>query len=578
MMRRVPLAALATIGAFACNCASALAATTRVVAPEAARQANPCTTATPCDYYWAITHSSSGDTVAFESGEYDYDGSVHTSALVVSSGVTLGPAPGDATRPVIKQTVAYASSNAPTLVLDGSTLEGLEVDQAAGAVGHAAGAIEMGAGDVVERAELIGRRNGMYFAGPAGSAELKDSLVVANSGVAVEVQNGGWDPMLDNVTAIAHGTASGEGVALEVAGFGPASTQLNATNTIARGDVYDALVDATTATSTIVLSYSDARTAMEHTQSGSGTATLLDTNPMHADPVFVSSTDYDEAESSPTIDAGTADPASGSLDFNGLPRTIGPATDIGATEFQGAFPTATTGIASATGQSTATLTGAVAPEDLLTSWYFNYGTTTAYGSTSPVGTLGAVLASQPVSAALSGLAPGTTYHFQLVASNVLGPSPGGDGTFTTAPAPPRDTTPPSVSSLEVSPSTFAVAKGPTAVLASARRHRGTRIEFKLSETAKVVIAFARKRTGIKLGKSCFAPSRKHRHGEACTRYLPAGSLVRRSEPAGAVGIAFTGRLGRKALSPGRYRLTLTATDPSGNASKQSTATFTIVNR
>ena len=573
-MQRAALAALATIGAFASVGSSASAATRRVVAPGAARQSNPCTSATPCDYYWAITHSSSGDTVAFESGEYDYDGSVHTASLGVPAGVTLAAAAGDATRPVIKQTVGFSSCNCATLSL-GGTLEDLEVDQAAGTVGHAAGAVDLGAGDLVERAELIGRRNGMYFAGGPGTAELSDSVVVANDGVAALVQNGGLDLKLDNVTAIAHGT---DGVALEVQSLGPALTQLDATNTIARGDVYDALVDASTASGTITLHYSDARVANEHTQGAGGTPTINDSDhPMHADPVLASTTDYSEAASSPTIDAGTADPASGSLDFGGLTRTVGPATDIGATEFGGAAPTATTSSADAIGPSTATLTGGVAPEDRQTNWHFNYGTTTAYGSTTPVETLAATMAGQPVSAALSGLAPATTYHFQLVAVNALGPSAGIDGTFTTAPAPPpKDLMPPTVSSLKVSPSTFAVARGRTATSAKTKRHhKGTKIEFTLSERAKVVIAFARKTSGIRVGKSCLAPSRKHRHGKRCTRYVPAGSLNRHSEPAGAVSIAFTGRLGRKALARGHYRLTLTATDPSGNKSTARTATFTI---
>ena len=251
-------------------------------------------------------------------------------------------------------------------------------------------------------------------------------------------------------------------------------------------------------------------------------------------PGFVSSTDYSEAASSPTIDAGTADPASGSLDLTDLPRTIGPATDIGATEFGGAAPAVTTGAASATGPNTATLTGAVAPEDRQTTWHFNYGTTPRTARQRPSRRSRATMAGQPVSAALSGLAPDTTYHFQLVAVNALGrASPA--WTARSRPRqrrPPKDTTPPTVSSLKVSPSTFAVAKGRTATSAKAKRHhKGTKIEFKLNERAKVVIAFARK-THRDQGRQVVhraqpqAPTR-----QGCTRYLPAGSLTRRSEPA-----------------------------------------------
>jgi hypothetical protein len=584
IIRRATLASLAVTGALIFAGSTAVAAT-RVVAPGAARQANPCTSATPCDYYWAITHSSSGDTVAFESGQYTYDGSVHTTSLGVPAGVTLSRVAGDATRPVIKQTVGYASCNCATLAV-GGTLEDLEVDQAAGTVGHTAGAIEMSAGAVVERALLVGRVNGMYVAGGPGTARLGDSVVVAHDGVAVETFGGGVDPVLDNVTAIAHG--AGTGVALEVDNTCcGALTQLDATNTIARGDVYDALVDASAGDSTMFLHYSDARTAMEHTEGTGGTPAINDSDhPMHADPLFASATDYTEAASSPTIDAGTADAASGSLDLSGLPRTIGPATDIGATEFGGAAPVATTGTSSIAGPGSATLAGTVTPKDLQTTWYFEYGTTAAYGSTTPAHALTPTMAGQPVSEALSGLTPGTTYHFRLVATNALGPSAGADATFTTASGPlstppQRDKTPPTVSSLAVSPSTFAVAKGHTATLATTNRrrhHQGAKITFKLSERARVVIAFARKATGIKVGRSCMAPSRKHRRGKTCVRYAPSGSLVRRSEPGGTVRIAFTGRVGARALRPGHYRLTLTATDPAGNPSRARSVIFTIVSR
>ena len=63
------------------------------------------------------------------------------------------------------------------------------------------------------------------------------------------------------------------------------------------------------------------------------------------------------------------------------------AEDIGAYEFQGALPSATTGVASAVGQTTATLVGAVDPEDAPTSWYVHYGTTSAYASSTPMQSL-----------------------------------------------------------------------------------------------------------------------------------------------------------------------------------------------
>ena len=61
----------------------------------------------------------------------------------------------------------------------------------------------------------------------------------------------------------------------------------------------------------------------------------------------------------------------------------------------------------------------------------------------------------------------------------------------------------------------------------------------------------------------------------CTRQVPAGKLVRSSEPQGPDAIAFSGRIGRRPLRPGLYRATLQAFDADG-ASGQVTVGFTVV--
>ena len=65
-------------------------------------------------------------------------------------------------------------------------------------------------------------------------------------------------------------------------------------------------------------------------------------------------------------------------------------------------------------------------------WSFDYGTTQAYGSVTPSGAAGSG-ASFPVSAPLTGLTPGTTYHFRVHAATGLG-NLGDDVTFATLPA------------------------------------------------------------------------------------------------------------------------------------------------
>ncbi|MDQ6938264.1 MAG: hypothetical protein M3140_11240 [Actinomycetota bacterium] len=85
----------------------------------------------------------------------------------------------------------------------------------------------------------------------------------------------------------------------------------------------------------------------------------------------------------------------------------------------------------------ATVTGLITPHGAATGYYFDYGLTNAYGGqTSPRGTVPAGNVTVSVAFPLNGLAPGTTFHYRLVAvhgSNVF--SYGGDQTFMTLPNP-----------------------------------------------------------------------------------------------------------------------------------------------
>ena len=81
----------------------------------------------------------------------------------------------------------------------------------------------------------------------------------------------------------------------------------------------------------------------------------------------------------------------------------------------------------------ATLNGSVNPGGLSTTVSFDYGLTNAYGSSiaavpSPISGSGPTT----VSAALTGLAPGTTYHYRVVASNTGGTNSGADMSFITS--------------------------------------------------------------------------------------------------------------------------------------------------
>ena len=94
-------------------------------------------------------------------------------------------------------------------------------------------------------------------------------------------------------------------------------------------------------------------------------------------------------------------------------------------------PTVTTGTASGITETTATVSGSVNPNgSKVSDCHFEYGTTTAYGSTVPCSqTVGAGTAAVAVSAQFSGLTPNAVYHFRLVATNAVGKSIGADATF-----------------------------------------------------------------------------------------------------------------------------------------------------
>jgi hypothetical protein len=94
-------------------------------------------------------------------------------------------------------------------------------------------------------------------------------------------------------------------------------------------------------------------------------------------------------------------------------------------------PLTSTDGASAVMAGTATLNGTVNPEGAGTAYYFQFGPTTAYGATTPAGSIAGDISGRPVSASLSKLKPGTTYHYHLVATNAAGTTVGADRTFTT---------------------------------------------------------------------------------------------------------------------------------------------------
>jgi peptidoglycan hydrolase-like protein with peptidoglycan-binding domain len=89
-----------------------------------------------------------------------------------------------------------------------------------------------------------------------------------------------------------------------------------------------------------------------------------------------------------------------------------------------AAPSVTSGAASALSATSESLTGSVNPNGSATTYYFEYGTTSSFGETTTVTDAGGGVMSQSVNATISGLTPGATYDYALVATSVLGKSVG----------------------------------------------------------------------------------------------------------------------------------------------------------
>jgi phosphodiesterase/alkaline phosphatase D-like protein len=104
---------------------------------------------------------------------------------------------------------------------------------------------------------------------------------------------------------------------------------------------------------------------------------------------------------------------------------------LAAPQRAAAAPTATTGPTTVVGSSSATVTGSVNPGGQTTTWYVEYGTSSSYGSKTTAKSAGSGSSTVSVSADLTGLHVGTTYHYRFVATSSSGTSHGGDGVFTT---------------------------------------------------------------------------------------------------------------------------------------------------
>ena len=397
--------------------------------------AGDCSSASPCGIAQAVSGASDGDEVIVTPGDY----SLRPQGLNVYNAVTIHGVAGQP-RPRL-----LVGGSTPSVLLGaGSTLRYVEVDQAPGVQGTTLGA----SGALVDQVIANGTAQPGWPTVLSANSTIRNSIVVAPgvNGVALRTESNGAfaSGTYRNVTAIA--TESG-GYAIEARANTPGSyASILARNVIARGGPPAAghsLVAHTDsspgATAKITVDHSN---WLDASPFGSNASIVEGGGNQHSAPVFVGAAggDYHQAAGSPTIGAGLDEFIDGPLDVDGDPRQLF-GIDIGADEFVDA-PAATTGPATAVTDHSATLGGSFDAKGAPTSYHFEYGPTTAYGSVTAT-TSGGSGGATAAAATLGGLSPSTDYHYRLVATNAGGTATGTDRDFTTT-TPPA-TAPPSTS-------------------------------------------------------------------------------------------------------------------------------------
>jgi hypothetical protein len=249
---------------------------------------------------------------------------------------------------------------------------------------------------------------------------------------------------------------------------------------------------------------------------------------------------------SPAIDGGD-NAGCPAMDQRGALRPAGAACDIGA--FEVAAPRGTTGAATSVGPRSARLSGIAFNPDLARgSAVFQLGHTRAYGRTAGRVAVAPVTRTRAVATTVTGLKPHTTYHFRMDVTNAAGTAVGADRTFTTPAVA-------AISKLRLRPSKIRAESGSgPATTRSGRNGRGATLSFRASEAGLTTATVQSRRRG---------------------HYTRAGSFKLKTR-AGANRRHFTGRVKRRPLRAGRYRLKVVETDTGGHKGRPRTVIFRIV--
>ncbi|WP_026912225.1 hypothetical protein [Patulibacter minatonensis] len=538
-------------------------AATRYVTPSGSGAA--CTTAAPCAIATGVGGAGAGDEVQVAPGDYGSASTPLTIGLSPSgAGIDIHGVAGQP-RPRIFTTADYGVTiSSPATHVSHLQIEAVR-SSGVGQIGLAVTAATTGSPSPVVVDDVVVRRVGgtgyACLLGGVGKNVLRNSTCWSDAAnvSALGLVSALWGPtdaVVRNSTLWSAGSANG----VYVASSSGRSVQLQFVNTILHGgagDLYAAVNSTPVTVAATHSAYDPTKVLLVGGATGPNAADNFAAPPVLVSP---STGDLRQQAASPTVDAGVDDDADGPFALGGtLPRILGAATDVGADELAPP-PTSTTTAADGVTPSVASLHGTVSTGRLPGSAHFEYGTSTAYGSSTPDSTVAAGSAgSRSVAADLTGLSASTTYHARLVVTTAGGTATGSDVTFTTG-APPvggggtggggtgggtggggtgggtEEQAAPKLSGVRLA--------------RTVRIGRATTLQLALDRAATVRIALVRLDTGVRRGARCLTPG-SNRKGRRCTR-----TTTLRVRTSNLRGGSSKVRLSASFLGhrPGRYRV------------------------